>query len=565
MLSSALLGLEADVSGPFRSAAVAKVLPELGLDPAGEPLLLELTDADLSDEQRALVEAMSDARRRALRSEVVRALVHRRVRSETLLLVVEDVHWADDELTGGILRLLDIAEVHPLAVLTTSRPDDERFYSSLRDALRRTPLVTFDLGPLRSDEAEQFARAVDVPGDVRERCLERAAGNPLFLDQLLRNADELVRTDLPASLRGLILARIDRLGTRGKAAIQAASALGERFDPDVLRHVLGGGQIDLAGLTRAGMLRPSGQEVAFGHALIRDAAYRSLLREKRQALHRRAADWFEDRDLLLHAVHLKEASAPEAASAYRRAAEDRLGRYRASEALDLVQTGLDLSRDSARRAELTLLKARICLELGRARESAATFGEALALDLAPRSECSTRIGLASALRILDDIPGALGQLEAAQQLALENEWPSLLSQCHHLRGNLLFPTGRVDECHAEHKLALEMAERAADQEAMARALGGLGDGEYVRGRILAAGNYFRRCVEASVRAGLGRVEAPNRPMAAAATFFELRLGDALQEALVAVERARLMSQPRAELTGHHICVMALASTRSAPP
>ena len=94
-----------------------------------------------------------------------------------------------------------------------------------------------------------------------------------------------------------------------------------------------------------------------------------------------------------------------------------------------------------------------------------------------------------------------------------------------------------------------MAERAGDSEATARALGGLGDAEYLRGRMLTAGNYFRRSVDASVRAGLGRIEASNRPMAALATMFELRLADALQEALVAVERARLMTQPRAELIG----------------
>jgi tetratricopeptide (TPR) repeat protein len=475
-----------------------------------------------------------------------------------LLLVVEDVHWADDELIGATLRLLDIADDHPLAVLTTSRPDDERFYSSMRDAPRRTPLVTFDLGPLRPDEAEQLARTVDVAEDVRDRCLERAAGNPLFLDQLLRNADELVRTDLPSSLRGLILVRIDRLGAGDKDVIQAASALGERFDAEVLRHVLGGGQIDLSRLTRAGLLRASGQEVAFGHALIRDASYRSLLREKRQSLHRRAAEWFEDRDLLLHAVHLKEAGAPEAALACRRAAEDRLGRYRPSEALDLVEMGLGLTRNNGDRSALTLLKARVCLELGRAREAATIFTEALSLDLAPQLECSARIGLASALRILDDIPGALDQVQAAQVVALHNDWPVLLSQCHHLRGNLLFPTGRVDECHAEHALALQMAERAGEPEAMARALGGLGDAEYVGGRMIAAGNYFRRSVEAGVKAGLGRVEAPNRSMAALATLFELRPSDALHEGLVAVERARLMAQPRAELIGRHICAMTLA-------
>ena len=262
--------------------------------------------------------------------------------------------------------------------------------------------------------------------------------------------------------------------------------------------------------------------------------------------------------MLLHAVHLKEAGAPEAATAYRRAAEDRLGRYRASEALDLAQTGLGLSPAGADRAELTLLKARICLELGRARESAATFEEALTLGLSPRSECSTRIGFASALRILDDIPGALDHLEKAQELAARNDWPALLSQCHNIRGNLLFPTGRVDACYAEHSLALETAERSGDLEATARALGGLGDAEYLRGRMLTAGNYFRRSVDASVRAGLGRVEAANRPMAVLATYFELRLADALQEARVAVERARLMTQPRAELVSRHIYAIALA-------
>ena len=127
-----------------------------------------------------------------------------------------------------------------------------------------------------------------------------------------------------------------------------------------------------------------------------------------------------------------------------------------------------------------------------------------------------------------------------------------------IRGNLLFPTGRVDECHAEHALALQMAERAGDSEATARALGGLGDAEYLRGRMLTAGNYFRRSVEASVQAGLGRIEASNRPMAALATMFELRLADALQEALVAVERARLMTQPRAEGQARAVCAFVLA-------
>jgi class 3 adenylate cyclase/tetratricopeptide (TPR) repeat protein len=558
LMSDAFIGLKTDDDRESRAAAISAMLPALALDPAAEPLLFELADAGLAASQRSLVEAMPEARRAALRSDVIKALVWRRARSEPLLLVVEDVHWADNELIGVVLNLLDIANKHAFVILTTSRPDDDRFHASLRAAPRRTPLVTLDLGPLRPDEAEQLAKAVDVTEDVRGRCLARAAGHPLFLDQLLRNVDELVHTEMPSSLRGLILARIDRLESEDREAIRAASALGERFDPDTLRYLLGGAQVDLSRLARTGMLRTSGAELAFGHALIQDAAYRSLLRKTRQALHQRAAEWFENRDVLLHAVHLREAGAPEAAPAYCRASEDRLARYRASEALDLAQIGLALGQENADRAELTLLKARICLELGRARESAATFGEALNLDLTPLLECSARIGLASASRILDDVSGALEQLEAAQALALRNDWPKLLSQCHHLRGNLLFPTGRVDECQAEHALALELAERAADLEATARALGGLGDAEYLRGRMITAGNYFRRSVEVSVEAGLGRIETSNRPMAAFAPFCELRLADALHEALFAVERARLMTQPRAEMISHHACAFILA-------
>lgn len=103
-----------------------------------------------------------------------------------------------------------------------------------------------------------------------------------------------------------------------------------------------------------------------------------------------------------------------------------------------------------------------------------------------------------------------------------------------------------------------MAERAGDPEATARALGGLGDAEYLRGRMITAGNYFRSSVEASVRVGLGRIEASNRAMAAFATMCELRLADALQEVLSAVERARLMTQPRAELIGRHACAFVLS-------
>ena len=102
-----------------------------------------------------------------------------------------------------------------------------------------------------------------------------------------------------------------------------------------------------------------------------------------------------------------------------------------------------------------------------------------------------------------------------------------------------------------------MAERAGDPEAMARALGGLGDAEYLVAACSPPGTIFAAAWTPASGRG-SAASTPNRPMAAIAPFVELRLAEALQEALVAVERARLMTQPRAELVGRHICVMVLA-------
>ena len=550
MLASALLGLVVRTGAD--AAGALELPPDLGLDVLGEALLLELVELELAEGQRSVLEAAPEERRIAERGAVLAGLAAWTARSRPLLLIVEDVHWADELLTGALLRLVSVAGARPLAIFITSRLESEAIQRGLREAAGYAQSLTVDLGPLRPDEAAEAATAFDVPEDVRRRCVERAAGHPLFLEQLLRNADELVRAELPASLRTLILARIDHLPDVDKRAIEAASTLGERFDLDAFLHVLGVWDFDLTGLVRAGMLRRSGKDIVFGHALIRAATDRSLLRETRQALHRRAAEWYADRDVILAAVHLKEAGAPEAAAAYRRAAEDRLERYRGLEALDLVDTALALASNAAERGELTLLKGSILLELGRARDALGAFQDALAMSLVANSECSALIGLASAQRILDDVPGALENVDKAQAIAARNDWLVLLSKCHHIRGNLLFPTGRVDACYAEHSAAVEAAEKSGDKDAIARALGGLGDAEYVRGRIISAGHLFRRCVQASVEAGLGRVEASNRPMAAFASYFELRLRDVLGEAEIAIRRAQLMMQPRAQLICLHM-------------
>ena len=101
------------------------------------------------------------------------------------------------------------------------------------------PLMTIDLAPLREAEALELAgELIEINEQVVRDCIARAEGNPLFLEQLLRNAEESTEEAVPASIQSLVLARMDRLSGPGKAALQAASVIGQRFALDALRHLI---------------------------------------------------------------------------------------------------------------------------------------------------------------------------------------------------------------------------------------------------------------------------------------------------------------------------------------
>ena len=94
----------------------------------------------------------------------------------------------------------------------TSRIEGDPLDQAWRAAIGGSPLLTIDLGPLRPEEAMALAGAyLDASRDFAERCVERAAGNPLFLEQLLRHAEGERRRGVPGSVQSLVQARMDRL------------------------------------------------------------------------------------------------------------------------------------------------------------------------------------------------------------------------------------------------------------------------------------------------------------------------------------------------------------------
>src|SRR5215208_689222 len=230
----------------------------------------------------------------------------------------------------------------------TSRIERDAFHEFRRATMADRPIVTIELGSLQPREANRLAAAyLDTLGEIAQRCVERAAGNPLFLEQLLRHAEESAEGGIPGSIRSLVQARLDRLALPDKRALQAASVLGQRFTAESLAALLdppGWNCADLVGHRR---VRPQGDHFLFAHALLPEGVYDTLLRSPRRELHRRAADWFRSRDLTLCAEHLDRADDGGAPRAYLEAARAQAAEYRSERALRLVDRGLALARERA--------------------------------------------------------------------------------------------------------------------------------------------------------------------------------------------------------------------------
>ena len=247
--------------------------------------------------------------------------------SGPLVVLVEDIHWADPAL----LDLLDeLGERTQGAVLFVypSRPDLVATRSGWGGGQRNS--VAVSLEPLAPVEAEQLMRLLlvidDLPASVNARILERAEGNPFFLEEILRRlidegvlgceegrwcaAPGIEDIELPDSVQGVLAARIDLLAPEDKRVLQAAAVVGRVFWREPLRLLMAGSleqePIDLAleeslrRLEERELVSPrlgsafAGQpEYIFKHVLTRDVAYDGIPRRDRGAAHAQVARWLE--------------------------------------------------------------------------------------------------------------------------------------------------------------------------------------------------------------------------------------------------------------------------------
>ncbi len=545
-----LLGLSPSTEPETRHRAAERLVDEGVVTRERLVFVYDLLDLPQTGEWRTLYDAMDNAARNRGKRELAAALAAHACRGGPTLMIVEDLHWADPQVLGQLAALALAVADGPGLLVMTSRAEGDPLDAAWRASCRGTPFATIDLGPLRRDEALSLAGGFfDATHGVALACIERAGGNPLFLEQLLRNAEEGSEDAVPASIQSLVLARMDRLMQRDRQAFQAAAVIGQRFDLALLRHLVGVPDYVCDGLIGNALVLPEGDDFLFAHALIQEGAYSSLLRSRRRELHLQAAEWFAEQDLTLHAQHLDRAEDDRAPKAYLEAAIAQRASYHVDAALRLAGRGLELAHTDRDRHSLICLKGELQRDLGDVTSSVTTYRLAITASPDEAALCQAQLGLAEGLRVSEGLDEALELLEGAQHAAERHDMIAELGRIHHLRGNIFFPLGNIDGCREEHERGLRFSQRSGSPEAEARALGGLGDAAYAQGKMRSAFEHFSRCVALSQQHGFGRIEVANRSMVGFSRIYLNEAPQAKEDGDAAARAAALVGQPRAELLG----------------
>ena len=332
--------------------------------------------------QEADAELHPLAAREALHAGCV-AFLDELASTQPAVVLVEDLHWAQEPLLDLLERALD--EVSgPLLLVGTARPELLEQHPAWG---RRRNAETVWLEPLPDAEAYALLDDLcgeDVPQQVRSLLVERAEGNAFFLEELHAS---LGAHPIPDTVHAVLAARIDRLPPTEKAALQAAAVIGRVFWRGPVCELLDEADPDFALLEsrdfvrrRLGSALADEQELTFRHALTREVAYAGVPKARRARLHAAFAAWLErigdgrGEHAALLAHHYAEAARPEDADlawpartpswsgcARRpsrgsdRAAEFAIGRYELDDALEMLRRALELEPEPL--AELRLWRA----------------------------------------------------------------------------------------------------------------------------------------------------------------------------------------------------------------
>jgi class 3 adenylate cyclase/tetratricopeptide (TPR) repeat protein len=258
---------------------------------------------------------LAQVHRRARIVSAIGATIRSAAREQPLLLIIEDAQWCDRESWQVLEALLSRLGSTNMAIILTRRPDSEKRLPELPNC------AELHLSELDTAAAEQMLRSLlgsdATIAPVMSAILQRSGRVPLYIEEIVSHLSRLgviagkrgqfkalrpaTETDLPRSVQAIAAARVDALPPIARSAVVAASVIGRRIEPGLLAVVTGDPEEEVAGTLRrlaiAGVfedsLDPSNRGYEFRHDVIRQAAYESLVRDRRRTMHGRVADGIE--------------------------------------------------------------------------------------------------------------------------------------------------------------------------------------------------------------------------------------------------------------------------------
>ncbi len=386
--------------------------------------------------------------------DAIKRLLVRDSLAQPLLIIFEDLHWFDTESLEFLRLLADSLANLRILMLVNHRPEfthpsaGKSYYRQLR------------LDPLEANPAEELLSALLTDADelrpFKKLIIEKSEGNPLFIEEIvralfengtiLREGDRVHVTrahaeiSIPATVEGIVASRIDRLPPEEKSLLQALAVIGEEFPLPVALHALEKPEDELlkslASLQSAEFIyeRPTvaHTEYTFKHALIHDVAYKSVLQERRKALHGRTAEAIEalcanrledHLDKLVHHYRLS-GNGPKTVHYLHQAGQHAYERSAVSEALTHFNAALETVRQLPSDAATAELELALQISLGNSLMSTGGFAaEGVMKSFERARELCRLVGdssqLVPALFGLCVFHNFGGKLKAAQELGEE--------------------------------------------------------------------------------------------------------------------------------------------------
>jgi predicted ATPase/class 3 adenylate cyclase len=277
------------------------------------PYLAHLISLPLEGADQERVNILDPAALQSQYLSSLSALLKALAEQKPVVLVVEDLHWADPSSAQILKQSLPLVTNTPLVLCLVTRPDRDtpgwELVMQAREILGDS-LAEIQLRSLNENDSSKLLASLlsglQLPTEMRRLILENSEGNPLFIEELIRmliGQGVLVPHDgtwaveqamgelaIPATLQGLLMARTDRLPVEVRETLRVASVIGRVFQLNLLEKVIGGSLLrqmsllETAGLIRVTQVRPA-LEYSFRHALVHEVIYGSLLPDDRSRLH----------------------------------------------------------------------------------------------------------------------------------------------------------------------------------------------------------------------------------------------------------------------------------------